>query len=315
MKTLNQVFSSPSARRRYEAWFLRLGLADGSGAWWFRYLLINPGRNGCAGNPVGLPVQVWATWFPRQERPQSFIQGFSLNGLQHSARGQGPFHFQIGENAIEEDSCRGRLEVGGHEISWSLRYSSTFGVTLSDKGWIGFSRTPHSDAVFSGEVTLDGLKFTGEPLGFGVQGHNCGYRHRNFWRWAHTYFPRPGRSASTLEVLVYDMPLGLVFRKAVFWHEGKPYVFRNLQEISRDRQNLRWNFRASNRDGANVEVALDGAGFGMHRAAYLKTNCSSSFEVTNNSLARATVRFESPPAPVETLEASGGAVVEMAGSD
>ena len=314
MKTLNQVFSSLSARRRYEAWFLRLGLADGSGAWWFRYLLLNPGRDGCAGNPLGLPVQVWATWFPQKERPQSFIQGFPLSGLRLSARGRGPFHFQVGENAIEEDSCRGQFKVEGHEISWNLRSSSTFSVTLSDKGWIGFSRTPHSDAEFGGEITLDGRKFMGEPLGFGVQGHNCGYRHRNFWRWAHIYFLRPGRSSSTFEVLVYEMPLGLVFRKAVFWHEGKPYLFRNLQEISRDRQKLRWTFRASNRDGANVEVTLDGAGFGMHRLAYLKTDCSSSFEVANNSLARASMRFQSPGGLVETLETAGGGVIEMAGS-
>jgi len=313
VKTLNQVFSSRSARRRYEAWFLRLGLTDRSGAWWFRYLLINPGRSGCAGNSQGQPVQVWATWFPQQEKPRSFIQGFPLDGLQFSTKGQVPFHFQIGDNAIEEDSCRGRLKVEGHEISWNLRYSSSFAVTLSDKGWIGFSRTPHSDAVFAGEITLDGRTFTGEPLGFGVQGHNCGYRHRNFWRWAHIYLLRLGRSTSTFEVLVYEMPLGLVFRKAVLWHEGKPYLFRNLQEISRDRQNLRWNFRASNRNGANIEVTLDGAGFGMHRLAYLKTDCSSTFEVANNSLAKATLRFEPSHGRVEVLETVAGAVVEMAG--
>lgn len=313
MKALNQAYSALSTRRRYEAWFLRLGLVDGSGAWWFRYLLINPGRNGCSGNPVGLPVQVWATWFPSQDKPQSFIQGYPARGLEISARGKQPFHFRIGDNAIEEDSCRGRLQVEGHEISWNLRYSSSFGVTLSNKGWIGFSRTPHSDAVFAGEITFDGRRVTGEPLGLGVQGHNCGYRHRSFWRWAHIYFLRPGRSASTFEILVYDMPLGLVFRKAAFWHEGKAYLLRNLQEISRDRQNLRWNFRASARNGANVAVTLDGAGLALHRLAYLKTDCSSTFEVTNNSLARATLQFEFPGRSVETLETAGGAVVEMAG--
>ncbi|MGA7078067.1 MAG: hypothetical protein WBY61_05075, partial [Terriglobales bacterium] len=61
MKTLNEVYSPLSARRRYEVWFLRLGLADGSGAWWFRYLLMNPGRNANRNDDAGaLPVQVWA---------------------------------------------------------------------------------------------------------------------------------------------------------------------------------------------------------------------------------------------------------------
>src|SRR5512135_174019 len=112
--TLNEAFSTLSVRRRYEVWFLRLGLADGSGAWWFRYLLMNPGRSGCAGNPVGLPVQVWATWFPHEGKPQSCIQGFPLAGLELSARGRSPFHLAVGANAIDEDFCRGQLQVDGH---------------------------------------------------------------------------------------------------------------------------------------------------------------------------------------------------------
>ena len=81
VKTLNEIYSSLSTGRRYEVWFVRLGLADGAGAWWFRYLLMNPGRGGCPGDPRGMPVQVWATLFPRDGKPQSFIQGFPLEGL------------------------------------------------------------------------------------------------------------------------------------------------------------------------------------------------------------------------------------------
>ena len=43
-------------KRRYEVWFLRCGLADGGGAWWFRYLLLNRGRGGCGANPTGMPA-------------------------------------------------------------------------------------------------------------------------------------------------------------------------------------------------------------------------------------------------------------------
>jgi len=126
--TLNEAFSSLSVRRRYEVWFLRIGLADGSGAWWFRYLVMNPGRGGCEGNPRGMPVQVWATWFPANQPPRTFIQGFALEEFDLSARKRGPFHFRIGDNAIDDDSCRGSLAVDGHTISWSLRYHSTFRV-------------------------------------------------------------------------------------------------------------------------------------------------------------------------------------------
>src|SRR5512141_3507274 len=133
--TLNEAFSTLSVRRRYEVWFLRLGLADGSGAWWFRYLLMNPGRSGCAAFPQGQPVQVWATWFPVGATPRSFIQGFALTELNLSGKGQSPLQFHAGENEIGEDFCRGALNVEEHQIKWNLQYQSTFRVTLSSKGW------------------------------------------------------------------------------------------------------------------------------------------------------------------------------------
>jgi hypothetical protein len=313
LATLNEVFSGLTVRRRYEVWFLRVGLADGSGAWWFRYLLMNPGRGGCAIEPQGLPVQIWATWFPAGGTPKSFIQGFPLQGVNISRRGQSPFHFRTGDNGIEEDSCAGSLNVEGHAISWNLRYRSTFCVTLSDKGWIGFSRTPHSDAVFSGEITLDGRRFAGDPLGFGVQGHNCGYRHRNFWTWSHAYFPRPGQAASTLEALVYEMPFGLVFRKGVLWHDGQKYSLRNLKETTLNREAMQWDFRCIAQNGLQLEATIDGRGPSVHRLPYVKTDCTGSFEVMNNSLASASVIIQSAGGVAERLETSTGAVLEMVG--
>jgi hypothetical protein len=260
MKTLNEAYSSLlSTGRRYEVWFLRLGLAKGAGAWWFRYLLMNPKRGGCAGHPRGQPVQVWATWFPPEGGPQSFLQGFPLEGLDLSAKGRNPFHFQIGKHGIEDNSCHGALEVQGHSISWDLRYNSTFRTTLSDKGWIGFSRTPHSDARFLGRITLDDRSFVADPLGFGVQGHNCGYRHRSFWTWGHAYLLRPDGGVSTVEALVYDMPLGLVFRKAVLWHDGKSHVFRSLKEKQRDPERLQWELCCVSR-GCRWKLRWMGAG-------------------------------------------------------
>ena len=55
---LNAVYSSLSMKRRYEVWFLRCGLADGSGAWWFRYLVMNPGAPRVDVAPTEMPAQV-----------------------------------------------------------------------------------------------------------------------------------------------------------------------------------------------------------------------------------------------------------------
>jgi hypothetical protein len=312
VRTLNEAFSTLSVRRRYEVWFLRLGLADGTGAWWFRYLLMNPGRGGCVESPQGLPVQVWATWFPAGDKPRTLVQGFPSSGLEFSRKGESPFRLKMDENEIGENFCRGALNVDGHRITWNLQYRSTFRVTLSSKGWIGFSRTPHSDAVFAGEISLDGRSFAGDPLGFGVQGHNCGFRHRNFWRWGHACFIRSGKPTTTLEALVYEMPLGFVFRKAVLWHESRSYMINNLRELRNRREEMHWVFTGG-RDDLQLEVGLDGSGPSLHRLPYLKTDCSGTFEVSNNSLASASVVITRPDGSRETLQTGTGAVLEMVG--
>jgi hypothetical protein len=314
MKTLNEPFSKLSMRRRYEVWFLRLGLADGSGAWWFRYLLTSPGRNGCVEESPRQPVQVWATWFPRARKPETWIQGFSLKDFRLSPRGRSPLSFEAGENRITENECSGNLAVNGHRIAWNLRYRSTFRTELSSKGWIGFSRTPHSDAIFSGEITLDGQTFRGEPLGYGVRGHNCGYRHRNFWTWTHLHFPRPNGTSSTLEALCYEMPLGLVFRRAVLYHDSRQYVFRNLRERNRDPRQFLWEFQCSNPQRASLEAAICGRTGLVHHLPYLKTDCSGQFEVANDSLASAKLFMHLPGKGTEELTTDTGAVLEMVGT-
>lgn len=312
VKNLNAVYSSLAMRRRYEVWFLRLGLADGSGAWWFRYLLLNPGRSGCKDNQAGMPVQVWATWFPRGDRPQSFIQGFSMKELHLSGRNASPFLLEVGDNRIDNDSCMGLIESGGHRIEWQLKYRSDLSITLSSKGWIGFSRSPHFNAEFAGEIRFDGMRFSGSPLGVGVQGHNCGYRHRNHWTWTHACFADSTAGVTALEALVYEMPFGLRFRKAVLWHNSRAYLFRKLREHRRDREGLRWEFECSDRNRNQLLVAVDGSGSSLHRLPYLKTDCTENFVVANNSLAQARVKFRLDGSAGQ-FSTSSGAVLEMAG--
>lgn len=313
MKTLNEPYSRLGMRRRYEVWFLRLGLADGSGAWWFRYLLLNPGRGGCPSNPQGYPAQVWATWFPRNGKPQTWIQGFPLKDFRLSGRGTSPFHLEIGENRITENDCHGVIESAGRRITWDLRYQSSLQVNLSSMGWIGFSRTPHSNALFSGQITLDGRSFRGEPLGYGMQGHNCGYRHRSFWTWTHLHFPGAKNDGSTFEALVYDMPLGLFFRKAVLWHEGQIHTLRSFREEARDARELIWKLRGSAGSGVQLEVDIRGREGFVHRLPYLKTDCSGQFEVANDSLAHARMVLQLPGSAPEELTTDTGAALEMVG--
>ena len=145
---------------------------------------------------------------------------------------------------------------------WDLRSRSTLAVTLSDKGWIGFSRTPHSDAVFNGEITFDSHRSAGEPLGYGLQGHNCGYRHRRVWSWAHAIVLDPHDSGmSTFEALEHNMPFGLRFRKALLRYGAKLYTFPNFRPVVRDRENLKWVLECSDpSEGTSLRAMLDGSG-------------------------------------------------------
>lgn len=314
----NAVFSTRKMKRRYEAWFLRFALADGSGAWWFRYLLLNLGHScfgGCGGGASGFPVQVWATWFPRDGAVQHYLAGYPQGDLAMSGRFAAPFFLECGGQRIEENSCRGAIEVDGHHISWALRYRSSRSYSMSEKGWIGFTRTPHADAVFSGKISLDGRSWEGEPLGFGLQGHNCGYRHRRFWSWAHALLPSAnGEGFSSFESVEYEMPLGLRFRRAQLWHEGEQYDFRRMKTMEHSVNPFRWAAEWSRREDATTLVArVDGAGISAHRLPYFKTDCSDTFEVTNNSLASATLALNRPGKAAIELKSIDGAVVEMAG--
>ncbi len=311
---LNAVYTHGKMKRRYEVWFLRLGLANGRGAWWFRYLLMNPGREPQDEAPMRQAAQVWATYFPRDGEPETFIEGYEKKSLRLSGRGSVPFHFRVEENGIEGGKCWGNLAMDGHQVQWRLTWDSKFSRTLSDKGWIGFSRSPYSDATFSGEIELDGERFAGTPLGCGVQGHNCGYRHRSYWRWMHACFRNEQGTLSTLEALVYDLPLGMVFRNVVLWHKGEAIKLRQVKEkeTTRSWKRLRWAFGGKSK-GRVIEAEVEGRAPGIHELPYTKTDLSGTFPVSNASSASATVWIASKGA-TERLHTSDGAVVEMGGA-
>src|SRR5262245_56591299 len=110
-RSLNEIYTRPSMERRYEVWFLKLKLADGSGALWLRYLLMNLGRDagGCGSDNRNLPVQVWATWFPEDEAPQHYLHGFPTANLSMSDPGSQDFHLEFGQNRIFDSACAGTI--------------------------------------------------------------------------------------------------------------------------------------------------------------------------------------------------------------
>jgi hypothetical protein len=109
------------------------------------------------------------------------------------------------------------------------------------------------------------------------------------------------------------MPFGLVFRKAVLWHDGQKYLFRKLQESGASKELFQWNLHCATGNGLRLEAAIDGRGSSVHRLPYIKTDCTGSFEVWNNSLASASLLIQIASGQSQRLETATGAVLEMVG--
>jgi hypothetical protein len=97
VRSLNEVYSSLSTRRRYEVWFLRLGLADNSSAWWFRYLLLNPGE------------------------VVAILPSFQIGiGLLEIVNPQGVIECAIRVRCRRRSGPRGSLAMGIHKLSFKV---------------------------------------------------------------------------------------------------------------------------------------------------------------------------------------------------
>jgi hypothetical protein len=116
MTSLNLPFTRLSMRRRYESWFLRFGLADGAGAWWLRYLLANPGRQGCPGIPGAAPVQVKLRESCRD--PEAMRWAFQTT----SAAGSIEAEIEGGGSSLHrlpyaKTDCSGNFEVANNSLA------------------------------------------------------------------------------------------------------------------------------------------------------------------------------------------------------
>ena len=109
------------------------------------------------------------------------------------------------------------------------------------------------------------------------------------------------------------MPMGLVFRRAILWHEGQSLDFRGLRETTVNPNEFAWSLSGGAEGGPRFDATFEGNGPSLHHLPYLKTDCSGSFEVLNNSLANAAVRMTWPGGRIEELRTNGGAVLEIGG--
>ena len=126
-------------------------------------------------------------------------------------------------------------------------------------------------------------------------------------------FPGGAEASSTLEALVYEMPLGMVFRRVVLWHKGREHAFHQITEFERDPQRLIWSFCCPNPKFMAIQVQVRGRDGFIRRLPYFKTDCSGQLDVANDSLATARMTWYGLGGRTEEMSTDTGAVVEMAG--
>ncbi len=167
---------------RYEVWYLTMNLPDERLGLWLRYTLDAPqaGR----GPPR---CELWGHLFDGADPRRSFgvksarpIEALSRDGI-----------VGVADARFREGHLQGRIDSGGHDLAWDLRYEpSATSVHLAP--WLlrasGLARTevrfPNVAARFSGTVRADGRTLTLDRAP-GHQGHLFGRKHAEAWAWLH----------------------------------------------------------------------------------------------------------------------------------
>ena len=260
-----------------------------------------------------MPVQVWATWFPRMENRKASFKDFRWKvwtsvpeGKIHSTSKSattGSARTHAGERwRLTGTRSPGTCIIVPHFASRSATRAGSDSrerriPTRSSLGRSHWMAGPLREILWDSEykdITVDtGIATSGPGLTdiFPVLTD----RRARWKRWC------------------TKCHSGWSFARRCSGMTGSSTNF-GICRIHRDPDKFAWNFRCSTKDGCQLEAAIDGTGPSLHRLPYVKTDCTGSFEVANNSLAGAVLRLERTASAAKTLETGIGAVLEMVGS-
>ena len=190
-------------------------------------------------------------------KPHELHSRISARGPGHSAaREVLHFTFGVNDNGIEEDCCRGALEVDGHAISWNLRYRSTFRVDLEQIKAGSASRAPHIPThVFSGADHLRLAEFCRRSPGIRSSGTQLRIPASQFLDAGRTPIFPHGQPAEHVggAGLRDAVRLRLPQSRAMARMECSTYSAICGTPTQRWKP-MQWNFRCAARNGMQLEV-------------------------------------------------------------
>ena len=243
-----------------ESYFLKANSLDGARALWVKATIY-----ASKARPEHAVAEAWAIFFERDgahvavKRSIPFAQAvFSKEHLS----------VEIGSHLrIDEEGARGSIEYGGHTVALDLRMRGEQAPILLFPSTMVRGRfpkqklvTPRPDLVFEGTVTVDGKPV--DVRGWrGMQGHNWGRGHSDFYAWGHCNLWDRTDDDLVLEAASARVKVGPVMTPLVtlvcLRHRGVRYDFTGPVQMVRNRGEVtgrRWHFAAH--DGA-VRVEAD----------------------------------------------------------
>lgn len=166
----------------YESWFQRANHPTRPLAFWIRYTLFVP--RGRAADAVG---ERWAVWFDGEARQVTAVKDVvPYARCRTSGRG---LDVAIADATLDATSLAGAVSCRGHDLSWSLSYTSPEEPLLLLPESMYTASFPRAKAlvgsplaVYTGSVTVDG---TAQRIDgwIGSQNHNWGSRHTDRYAW------------------------------------------------------------------------------------------------------------------------------------
>jgi hypothetical protein len=281
-----------------ESYFIKANSPDGKRALWLKATIF-----ATHARPSHAVAEAWAVYFERDgqhvavKRSMPYAEAaFSRDGLK----------IAIGEHLkIEPEAVRGAIEYGGHEVSFALRAQGDEPPIVmfpSSAMYAGrFPRqklvTPRPDLTFDGSLTVDGKPVLIEGWR-GMQGHNWGLGHAEFYAWGHCNLWEREEAliveATTARLKVGPLQTPMITLVCVR-HGGRSYDLNGAWSMARNRGEVdgrRWHFEAQDR-GVRVEGDVSGQASDFVGLYYPNPDGRMTY-CLNTKLAMARVRLEVP---------------------
>jgi len=235
---------------RYEVYYLTFNHLESGRAFWIRYTLNSPSKDGS--EPY---AQVWFSYFDAAEPGRNFAlkRKYSIEKMHVE---ENLFTLWIDGCEISTGHIKGHIEDAVHEVRWDLEYTCDDPVHLHLPKFLykyqiadTIVLSPGVDAKFSGKIMVDGerLAFDGAP---GCQTHIWGKKHAQRWAWGHcnAFDGSPGTVFEGLSVQIRRAGITLPAVNLLFLrHNGREYRFTEVLSALRCRSSFDtgyWNFSA-----------------------------------------------------------------------